>query len=161
MSIFSLLLRVMLVLTLVADAPGVASSAAAASRLKVAQLAAVTQDARSDSIPLAWSGIGPSSGCHDYNHRPAIVSSEVGAAPGWTTDQPPVSVAAERDSDCTDCCIPACNRVDCGDCLGPGAADVAGLDLKGRQTVPQTGALLISVGYQPPILSGVFRPPIG
>lgn len=161
MSLFSLLLRVLLALTLVTDAPGVASSAAAASKLKIVQSAAVTQDARSDSIPLAWSDTKPSSGCHDYSHRSATGLTGTAEAPIWTADRPPVVVAAHHDSDCIDCCVPVCNRVDCGGCLGPGAADVAGLGLKGRQTVPHTDTALISVGYQPPVLSGVFRPPIG
>lgn len=161
MSLFFLLMRMLLVLTLVTDAPGVASSAAAASRLKVAQSAAVNQDARSDSIPLAWNDTRPSSGCHDSSHRSETVSTGIQPAPIWTADRPPVVVAAHHDSDCTDCCVPVCNRVDCSDCLASGAADVAGLGLPGRPVVPHTDTALISVGYQPPVLSGVFRPPIG
>lgn len=161
MSLFFLLMRMLLVLTLVTDAPGVASSAAAASRLKVAQSAAVNQDARSYSIPLAWNDTRPSSGCHDSSHRSETVSTGIQPAPGWTADRPTVAAAAHHDSDCTDCCVPVCNRVDCSDCLASGAADVAGLDLKSRQAVPHTGTSLISVGYKPPVLSGVFRPPIG
>ncbi|MEJ5208046.1 CopL family metal-binding regulatory protein [Denitratimonas sp. CY0512] len=90
----------------------------------------------------------------------ATAAAGISLDQGLAGDGHAVAAEAGGDADFTDCCEPGCDPTACGACLHHCAADVA-RGLAGYQVVPQAGPVFFSTRHTSPVLSGVFRPPIG
>ena len=105
--------------------------------------------------PEAWFA----GGCHRAAEA-ATAAAGISVDQGLAGDRHAVAAEAGGDADFTDCCEPGCDPTACGACLHHCAADVA-RGLAGYQIVPQAGLVFFSTRHTSPVLSGVFRPPIG
>lgn len=162
MSLFSLLLRMLLALALVACGPGAGAGAGVgvAADVQVGDAAPVALHgmAGSHSTSMPQSEAQFAGGCHRAAEAAAVAGTSVDQG---ADNRHAVAAEAGGSADFTDCCEPGCDPTACGGCLHHCAADIAGPGLAGHHAVPQAGPVFFSTRHTSPVLSGVFRPPIG